>query len=307
MTTPEPVAYNNGEIVPFSEATVSISDPGFILGDAVFDTTRTFGHQIFKLQEHLDRLYESLKYMRIDPGMSKEEMSNWTMRVLDNNLELVDAAEDIWVTQRVTRGSRVAGADIQGASSTATVIIATFPLPFKERANYYTDGIPIVTPAIRRTPPDSVSPRAKTHNYINLILADMEARAQDPHAYAMLLDANGNLCEGNGSNIFLVKDGCVVTPKGQYVLGGISRETTIELANEIGIDVQETDVDVFDAYTADELFITSTSFCICPVSTLNGAVIGTGETPGPVTDRLQKAYSGLVGIDVVDQYTMWLK
>ena len=294
MTTPEPVAYINGEIVPFSEATVSISDRGFILGDAVFDTTRTFGHRIFKLQEHLDRLYESLKYMRIDPGMSKEEMSNWTMRVLDNNLELVDAAEDIWVTQRVTRGSRVAGADIQGASSTAT-------------ANYYTDGIPIVTPAIRRTPPDSVSPRAKTHNYINLILADMEARAQDPHAYAMLLDANGNLCEGNGSNIFLVKDGCVVTPKGQYVLGGISRETTIELANEIGIDVQETDVDVFDAYTADELFITSTSFCICPVSTLNGAVIGTGETPGPVTDRLQKAYSGLVGIDVVDQYTMWLK
>ena len=114
-----------------------------------------------------------------------------------------------------------------------------------------------------------------------------------------MLDVNGNLCEGQGSNIFLVKDGALFTPREQYVLAGISRAVVIELAQEIGVEVGEADVDLYDAYTADEAFVTSTSFCICQVSTINGAAVGNGAVPGPVTDRLQKAYSGLVGIDVV--------
>ena len=305
--TQERVAYVNGNIVPESQATVSISDRGFILGDAVFDTTRTFGHVIFRLEEHLDRLYESLKWMRIDPQVTKEEMSDLTMEVLERNLPTVDEHDDIWVTQRVTRGLRVAGGDIQSAADRPTVIIECFPIPFKERAHYYRDGMPVITPSVRRTPPDAASPRAKTHNYINLIQADMEARAQDPNAYAILLDMNGNLCEGNGSNIFVVKDGAIRTPKSQFVLGGISRQATMDLAHELGIEATEEDIDVFDAYTADEIFVTSTSLCICPVSTFNGASVGDGGMPGPVTDRLQKAYSGLVGIDTVAQYTRWLE
>jgi branched-chain amino acid aminotransferase len=305
--TQERVAYVNGEIVLENQATVSISDRGFLLGDAVFDTTRTFGHKIFKLQEHLSRLYDSLKWMRIDPQMTMAEMADLTMDVLERNLPTVAEHEDIWVTQRVTRGLRLAGADIQGAAGRPTVIIECFPIPFQERAHYYRDGMPIVTPSVRRTPPEAMSPRAKTHNYINLIQADMEARAQNPHAYALLLDMNGNLCEGNGSNIFVVKDGAIRTPKSQYVLGGISRETTVELAHELDIEISEADIDVFDAYTSDEIFVTSTSLCICPVSTFNGATVGDGATPGPVTDRLQKAYSGLVDIDIIGQYTRWLE
>ena len=109
--TQERVAYVNGEIVPESRASVSISDRGFILGDAVFDTTRTFGHEIFRLDEHLDRLYESLKWMRIDPQMPKDEMAGLTMDVLERNLPTVEERDDIWVTQRVTRGLRLAGGD----------------------------------------------------------------------------------------------------------------------------------------------------------------------------------------------------
>ena len=112
---------------------------------------------------------------------------------------------------------------------------------------------------------------------------------------------NGNLCEGYGSNIFVVRDGTISTPKRHYVLDGISRQTTFDLAHELGIDLQEVDIDLFDAYTADEIFVTSTSWCICPVSTVNGTTIG-NSVPGPVTERLQKAYSGLVGIDIVEQY-----
>ena len=290
----ERVVYLNGNIVPESEATVSIHDRGFLLGDAVFDTTRTFGHSIFKLHEHLDRLFDSLTYVRIDPGMSKSRMADLTMEVLEANLPLLEEGDDYWVTQRVSRGVR--------GSSDPTVIVECHPIPFAQRASYYRDGLRVITPSVRRTPPESISPRAKTHNYLNLVLADLEVKERDPDAWAILLDLNGNLAEGEGSNFFIVRDGALATPKPQYVLGGISRETTFELAHEFGIEVKEADIDLFDAYIADEAFITSTSLCICPVSAVNGVAIAGGMVPGPVTSRLQQAYSGLVSMDVVGQY-----
>jgi branched-chain amino acid aminotransferase len=293
----ERVVYMSGEIVPESEAKISIRDRGFVYGDAVFDTTRTFGGKIFKLQEHLERLFNSLKYMRLDPGMSQGQISDVTMQVLDANLPLLEEGDDYWVTQRFTRG--VPGGD---GPMKPTVIIECTPLPFKVRAAYYRDGLPVITPSVKRTPPEAMSPRAKMHNYINTVLADLEVKGQNPDAWAMMLDVNGNIAEGPGSNYFFVKDGVLMTPGEQYVLGGISRQTALELAQELSIETRETDIDMFDAYTADEAFVTSTSFCICPVSTINGTPIGEAGVPGPVTDRLQKAYSGLVGIDIVGQY-----
>ncbi len=292
----ERVAYVNGSIVPESQAMVSIRDRGFLQGDAVFDTTRTFGHRIFRLDEHLDRFFQSLKYMRIDPRLSKADFARLTMRVLEANLPLLGADDDYWVSQRVTRGVRVDGVE------TPTVVIECLPLPFAARAAYYRDGIPVVVPSVRRTPPEVQSPRAKVHNYVNLVQAELEARAHNPDAWPILLDTNGNLSEGPGSNIFIVKDGAVITPREQYVLSGISRRVTIELAQELGMDVREADIDLYDAYTADEAFVTSTSFCICPVSSVNGSPIADGSVPGAVTDRLTKAYSGMVGIDVAAQY-----
>ena len=275
---------------------VSIRDRGFLQGDAVFDTTRTFGGRIFRLDEHLDRFFSSLKYMRIDPGLTKDDFARLTMEVLQANLPLLDDDDDYWVTQRVTRGVRVGGED------RPSIIIECVPLPFKARARYYRDGLPVVVPSVRRTPPESQSPRAKVHNYVNLVQAELEVRSQNPDAWPILLDTNGNLCEGPGSNIFIVKDGAVMTPKEQFVLAGISRRVTIELAQELGIEVHETDIDLFDAYTADEAFVTSTSFCICPVSSFNGSAVADGAVPGPVTDRLTRAYSGMVDLDITAQY-----
>ena len=298
--TQERVSYVNGKIVPESQAVVSTRDQGFTHGDAVFDMTRTFGGNVFRLDAHLDRLYDSLRYLRIDPGLSKEEMADISMKVVEANLPLLDENDDYWVGQRVTRG-------VSHQPENPTVVVECTPLPFTARAGYYKDGIPVITPSVRRTPPESLSPRAKTHNYLNMIVADQEVKAQDPEAWAILLDINGNLCEGMGSNIFLVKDGALVTPRARFVLGGISRLTTIELAQELNIETREADIDLFEAYTADEAFVTSTSLCICPVSSLNGAPYGDGDVPGPVTDRLQKAYSGLVGIDIVGQYLARLR
>ena len=294
--TSERVAYVNGHVVPESEAVVSIRDRGFLQGDAVFDTTRTFGGRIFRLDEHLDRFFNSLKYMRIDPGLTKDDFARLTMEVLQANLPLLDDDDDYWVSQRVSRGVRVDGQD------RPTVVIECAPLPFKARARYYRDGLPVIVPSVRRTPPESQSPRAKVHNYVNLVQAELEVRSQNPEAWPILLDTNGNLAEGPGSNIFIVRDGAVMTPKEQFVLAGISRQVTIELAQELGIEVHETDIDLFDAYTADEAFVTSTSFCICPVSSFNGSTVADGAVPGPVTDRLTRAYSGMVDLDITAQY-----
>ncbi len=294
----ERVAYVNGQITPEIEAKISYNDVGFLYGDAVFDTTRTFGGKIFRLDQHLDRLFNSLKYMRLDPLMTKEEMSAVTIDVLERNLPLLKENEDYWVSQRVSRGVRQ---DLGGVSN-PTVVIETFPLPLKQRASLYRDGLELVTPSIRRTSPESQSPRAKVHNYINIIQADLEVKSQNANASALLLDVHGNLCEGNGANIFLVKDGEIFTPHEQYILAGISRQVTIDLAHELGINITEKNLDLYDAYTADEIFVTSTSYCICPVVSVNGSKSVNGDIPGPVTKRLTGAYSGMVGIDIVEQY-----
>ena len=295
--TSERVAYVNGEIVPESQALISIHDRGFLQGYSVFDTTRTFKHKIFKLDEHLNRFYNSLKYARLDPGMDISQMAQITMQVLETNLPLIGDDDDYWVTQRVSRG--ISGPE----GDKPTIIVESVPLPFAARAKYYKDGMPVVIPSVRRTPPEVLSPRAKIQNYANLVQAEFEVKDKNPDGWPILLDMNGNLCEGPGSKFFIVKNGAVVTPREQFVLAGISRATTIELAQELGIETREEDIDLYDAYTADESFVTSTSFCICPVSSINGSPVGDLNTvPGPVTSRLLDAYSGLVGIDIQGQY-----
>jgi branched-chain amino acid aminotransferase len=300
------VVYLNGRIVPESEALLPFRDRGVKYGDAVFDTTRTFGHKIFKLREHLERLYRSLRYLRIDPGLSLDEMAAVTENILSRNLPLLGPDDDYWVSQRITRGivdpnERSAWPDYLGP----TVIVECLPLPLSSRAKLYRDGIDAIVAATRRTAPHMQSPRAKTHNYLNLILADLEVQAQNPEAFAVLLDENGNLCEGRGNNIFMVSGGVLRTPRERYVLPGISRQTVIELAAKEGIPFEEGDYDLYDAYNADEFFVTATSFCICPVRSLNGSVFGDGKVPGPVTARLMKAYVDLVGFDWISQYTRY--
>ncbi|MGH6932356.1 MAG: aminotransferase class IV [Dongiaceae bacterium] len=161
-------------------------------------------------------------------------------------------------------------------------------------------------PSVRRAAPDMLSPRAKTHNYLNLIMGDMEARAHDPDAWAVLLDANGNLAEGTGSNIFVVRDGAIYTPEERYVLPGVSRATVIDLARETGVPCFEQNIDLFDAFNAEEAFLTSTSLCICPVRSIAGRKMLNPAIPGPVTKQLLEAYVKFVDFDFVAQYARHL-
>ena len=296
------IAYFNGDYVPEDQVVISFRDRGFRLGDAAFDMTRTFNGAPFKLREHIDRFYRSLNYLQIDPGVSRETIMNATEEVAAHNLKNVGADEDIWLTQRVTRGMDPADKQRWPDYPERTVIVESRPLPLRERGRLYREGIKVMTASVRRPPPDTMSPRAKTHNYLNLILAELEVKARDPEAWPCLLDTNGNLAEGKGSNLFVVKDGALLTPKERYVLPGVSRQTTMDLAREAGMSVEEADLDVFEAVNADEVFITSTSFCICPVSSVNGSTIGDGAVPGPVTKQLIDAYVDYVDCDWYGQY-----
>jgi branched-chain amino acid aminotransferase len=178
------------------------------------------------------------------------------------------------------------------------------PLPLAQRAKSFKEGLKVVVPAHRRIPPESLSPRVKTHNYLNMIVANQEVQSIDPEAWAVLLDINGNLCEGMGSNVFVVRGGEILTPQEKYVLPGVSRQTVMDLAKQEGIPLREADIDLYDAYNADEMFLTSTSLCICPVVKVNGQQIGPKDQVfGPITKRLTDAYVRFVNHDFIAQYT----
>lgn len=296
----ERVVWFNGEFVPESRALVPFRDRSFIFGDGAFDMTRTFNHRVFKLDEHLERFYRTLRALRLDPTMPRERMAEISREVTERNLHLLMDGEDYWVGQRITRGVHRAEGD-NWPHYGPTVIVECMPIPLAARAHLYRDGIQVVIPSVRRAPPEVLTPRAKSHNYLNLVMADMEVHAQNPDAWAVLLDMNGNLCEGLGSNIFLVRGGELLTPREKFVLPGVSRQTVIELAARLGIPFREADLDLYDAYNADEAFITSTSLCICPVAGINGVEITAGPY-GPVTRRLIDAYVELVDCDFVRQY-----
>jgi branched-chain amino acid aminotransferase len=297
------VAWFNGTIMPEGQIVIPYRDRSWKSGDGAFDMTRTFNGAIFRLREHIDRFYRSLRYVRIDPGVSPREMIAITEEVVARNEHLRAPHGDWWVGQRVSRGVDAVG-DEGWDHTGPNLVVDVRPLPLKSRAAQYRDGAEVMTTTMRRTAPSMLSPRAKMNNYLNMIVAGQPIKAARPNAWPMLLDENGNLAEGSGSNIFIVRDGALRTPREHYVLPGVSRQMTMDLAAKLGISCTETDIDLFDAENADEMFLTATSLCILPVSCFNGAPVGAQPWAGagPVTQRLIDAYVAEVGCDFVQQY-----
>lgn len=295
----ERVVYLNGRLVPESQAMVSVFDRGVQWGDAVYDAARTFQHRPFKLREHIDRLYRSCRYTRMPIRLTPDTMERHTLEVVDHNVSLLGPNDDDMIWWTVTRGVNPVTRSVLDCRE-ATVIICTFPVPFRAFAKWMTRGARVVTPAVRRTPPQCLDPRAKVSNKMNHILADLEVKGADPEAYSLMLDINGNLAENSGANFFFVSRGQLCTPAAYNILEGITRATIIELARSLGTPVAEGNFTVYDVYTADEAFLATTTYSILPVAQLNGAPIGR-ETPGPLTRKLIGAWNDLVGVDIVAQ------
>ena len=294
----ERIVYLNGAFVPESQAKVSVLDSGFNAGDGVYDVTRTFRHKPFKLREHTERLFRSLRYTRIDCGMSLEEMEKTTLEVLERNKPLLGENEDCALWQVVSRGVRSSTGNRVSGGATVTVysVIVNFP----EFASFYVEGAPLVIPSTRRIPPQCLESKAKITNKMNHNMASFEAKQADPRAIPLMLDIDGNLSETSAHNFFLVIDGKLCTPTDRNVLGGITKAVIFDLAKQLGIEIVEGNYTPYDLYNAEEAFLASTSPTFVPVRTVNGAKIGKGA-PGPVTVRLIAAWNKMVGMDIVDQ------
>lgn len=292
----EPLVYVNGELVPASQATVSVFDRGFRWGDGVYEMARTFNGKIWKLREHLDRLYWSLQYTRIDPRIDIDDLEAATLDLVETNFQR-SGPEDVGVTHIISRG---VVEPTRKADMPPTVVIYTEPLAFGMYAKWYKDGIRMITPATRRTPPQSLSPKAKISNKMNHMVADFEAKAVDAEALPLMLDYDGNVAESSGANFLFLRGGTIYIPNRRHVLGGITMESVLEIASTLGFKAEEGDYTPFDVYKADEAFMTTTPSHIAPVVSLNGIKIGAGA-PGPVFQQITQAWSDIVGIDIVDQ------
>jgi branched-chain amino acid aminotransferase len=286
----------NGEYVARNEAKIPMTDRGFRLGDVVFDTERTFNGKIFRLREHIDRLYRSLQYTRIDPGMTKEEMASITEEVVERNESVREAGDDYMITQIVTRGE---GGRVNHPMK-ANLSVWIDPIDFVRYAPCYDAGGHAIIPKARSYSPEQIDPKIKHYSRLNMVLADIEASDIDPDAFPVLLDSQGNVSESVGANFFIVTDGVLRTSYDTAVLQGVSRMTIIELATQLGIPTSEENLQPYDVYTADEAFLCSTPFSLLPMGRVDQRNLN-ADVPGPITSQLLAAFSEMVGLDVVDQ------
>ncbi|MCZ7357075.1 MAG: branched-chain-amino-acid transaminase [Candidatus Methanoperedens sp.] len=276
--------YFNGKFVPKQEARTSIYDHGFLYGDGVFEGIRAYNGKVFRLDGHLDRMYDSAKAIDLKITLSKDEMKKAIIETLKKN-----KLKDAYIRPIVTRGDGDLGLDPRKCA-TPNIFIIT-----QEWGAMYGDlyekGLTAVTVGIRRNAPEALPPNIKSLNYLNNILAKIEANVKGGDE-AIMVDVHGNISEGSGDNIFVVKNGRIITPPALNNLRGITRAAAIELAQKEGIEVSETNMGLFDIYTADEVFVTGTAAEIAPVTKIDGRSIGEGS-PGKITKKLMAAFKEL--------------
>ena len=289
-------AYFNGEWIPYSQVKIDPSDRGFKVGDVVFDVARTFNGKSYLMKDHVDRLYRSLKYTRIDAGMSAEKMTEISEEAIQRNEHLRDGVGDFTIWQFVTRG--------QGRwawnAGPATVCVKVEGIDFNRYASLYEGGTRAVIARTRSYSPDALDPKIKHYSRMNMNMAELEAYDVDPEAWPILTDGDGNLTEGTGNNVFLVSGGVIRTPGDRSILQGVSRDAIFGLARQLDIPLVEEDLQPYDLYNADEAFYSGTSFCALPITVVDKRQIGDGR-PGPITQQLLSAWSEIAGLDIVDQ------
>ncbi len=302
----ERVAYVDEEFLPESEAKISILDAAFVHGDSVQEFTRTFKGELFKFDEHMERLARSLRCARINLSISMAELKEASLEIIQRNKPLLGPNDDGWVIQLISSGIlprwREKGIEYKGS----TIAIHFKPLPFESYAEYYKKGVRAIVAWTRRASPQSIDPKMKQCSRMDLNVATREVERMNPKAYAILLDQQGNITEGDGQNFFIVTKGVIKTPTLHNTLGGISRATVIELAKKGNIPIEETNIQPYDVYNADEAFLTATSFCILPLTEFNLMSISDSK-PGPITKQLLEMWSEEVGMDIVGQAMSHLK
>ncbi len=275
--------YINGKFYPKEEAKISVFDHGLLYGDGVFEGIRSYNRRVFKLKEHIDRLYNSAKAIMLEIPMKKDEMEQAIIATLrENNLS------DAYIRVVVTRGCGDLGLDPRKCSLPSVIIITDKIVLYPEE--YYINGLEVITSSVKRNIPEALNPAIKSLNYLNNIFAKIEAiRAGCEEA--IMLNKEGYVAECTGDNIFIIKNNILTTPP-IYVgaLPGITRETVIDIAKtKLKLLVKEEPFSIYQVYTADECFLTGTAAEVIPVVKVDGRIINDGK-PGEITKEIIKEF-----------------
>ncbi|MEI6070658.1 MAG: aminotransferase class IV [Verrucomicrobiae bacterium] len=301
------LVYWNGNLIPESEARVSIYDSALMFGDVAFEMTRSFNKKQFKLREHLERLAASAEWLHIPLTYSIDEMEEACNKVIAANDPQFAVDDEHRLMINITRGLLGIYDGRVDVPSGVNFIVADFPLRWtvKGSEHLYEEGIDIFIPSQRMIPAQLLEPKAKNRNRIHYLMANIEAsRYNGKNVWALLIDPDGFVTEGTGSNFFLVKDGTLFSPEPRNILRGISRQHVIELAAQMDIPFREKNLEPYDLMDADEAFFTCTPFCMLPATKFLGQNIGDGII-GPVFNKLISTWGKEVGVDILAQAKSW--
>jgi branched-chain amino acid aminotransferase len=273
----EPIVYVNNTFVPEREARISVMDHAFLYGDGVFDTAVAWNKRVFELDAHVDRFFRSMAAIAMESPVTRGQLKDLILEALQRS-EL-DNAYIKWIGTRGSNGTPL----MDPTGCVANLVILTRPYIDRDAAN----GLRVKTVAVRRPSGDVLDPQIKSLNYLNLVLAKIEAKAAGADQ-ALMLDVSGRVCEAPGFNVFVVNSNALRTPA-RDILRGITREAVIGFAPQMGYSAVQCDLELYDAYTADEIFLTSTAGGLIPVVELDGRRIGDGK-PGPIYRKLAETY-----------------
>ncbi len=286
MSDKELKIWMDGELVKQGDAKVSVFDHGLLYGDGIFEGIRAYNGKIFLCKEHMDRLYEGAHYINLEIPYSKEEMVEAVNATIKAN-DLVNA----YIRLIVTRGVGDLGLDPRNCPKPSVIIIAASIALYPEEL--YQKGLEIITSAVPAVHSEALNPRVKSLNYLNNILAKMEA-IRAGKLEAIMLNSQGFVAECTGDNIFIIKNGVIKTPSiFSCILAGCTRNLVIKLAKEAGIPIEETTLQRYDLYTADECFLTGSGAEVIPVIDIDGRKIGSGK-PGDITKDMLKHFRDFI-------------
>ncbi|MEP0813853.1 MAG: branched-chain-amino-acid transaminase [bacterium] len=308
VENPNLKVYFNGRIVPAAEAGISVFDHGLLYGDGVFEGIRSYNGAVFRLDEHLDRLYDSARYLSLDIGMAKNEMEAAVLETLAAN----DLYGNAYIRLVVTRGPGDLGINPNKCTGGATVFIITADIQLYPRF-FYENGLRVVTLAVPQKPVVGLSPMVKSLNYVNNILGMIQVNNYNAWtggrsftslsdeekmllvSEGIMISREGYVTEATADNVFVVKNGVLSTPDvNEGILPGITRNSVLEIADELGIETRERRLTVFDLYGADECFLTGTAAELVAVRDIDGRTIGDGINSFEVYRSLKEAFPGYV-------------
>ncbi len=296
----ESICYLNGDMIPFQGARLPVFDLAIMQGATVTERLRTFRHVPYDVDAHLKRLQQSLDLVGWPNLPDLSNLSHVVAEIARLNTKNLAVNSDLAIVLFVSAGQAVGDSNGLIDQSKPTVCVYSAPLPFSKWIAGYTQGVELIVPEVRQIPRISIDPKIKMRSRLHWQLADQEARRKNPRALALLLDEYDCLTETSSGNLMIVKNGAVYSPRESQTLDGISRQHVIQICEELEIPFTFTDLKKSDLLQADEAFLTSSTFCLMPVASVDGNSIGT-SIPGTVTEKIRQSWTTSIGLDFVEQ------